>query len=68
MAQQRMAIWAAEADLDEDVDLSLAIGNYGQNDHYEDGVYICNFHTSVDFDVVSLQHLSHNLKSMNPHS
>ncbi|KAF9465863.1 eukaryotic translation initiation factor 3 subunit 6 [Collybia nuda] len=36
MAQQRMALWAAEADLDEDVDLSLAIGNYGQNGHFED--------------------------------
>ncbi|EAU86804.1 eukaryotic translation initiation factor 3 subunit 6 [Coprinopsis cinerea okayama7 len=36
MSQQRMALWAAEADIDEDVDLSLAIGNYGQNDHYED--------------------------------
>ena len=63
-----MAIWAAEADLDEDVDLSLAIGNYGQNDHYEDCVYIGNFHTFVDFDIVSLQHLSHNPKSMNPRS
>ncbi|KAG7440443.1 uncharacterized protein BT62DRAFT_983109 [Guyanagaster necrorhizus] len=33
MAQQRMSLWAAE-DIDEelqDVDLSLAIGNYGQN-------------------------------------
>jgi hypothetical protein len=37
MAQQRMALWAAEADIDEDVDLSLAIGNYGQNGHYDDG-------------------------------
>ncbi len=38
MAQQRKALW--EADLDEDlqdVDLSLAIGNYGQNGIYEDG-------------------------------
>ncbi|KAM5537058.1 hypothetical protein V8D89_009204 [Ganoderma adspersum] len=37
MAQQRKALW--EADLDEDlqdVDLSLAIGNYGQNGTYED--------------------------------
>lgn len=31
-----MPIWAAEADIDEDVDLSLAIGNYGQG-HFEDG-------------------------------
>jgi hypothetical protein len=37
MAQQRMALWAAEADIDEDVDLSLALGNYGQNGHYDDG-------------------------------
>ncbi|KAI1798246.1 eukaryotic translation initiation factor 3 subunit 6 [Ganoderma leucocontextum] len=37
MAQQRKALW--EADLDEDlqdVDLSLAIGTYGQNGTYED--------------------------------
>lgn len=40
MAQQRKAIW--EADLDEelqDVDLSLAIGSYGQNDLYSDGMF-----------------------------
>ncbi|KAG5634029.1 hypothetical protein H0H81_003718, partial [Sphagnurus paluster] len=36
MSQQRMALWAAEADIDEDVDLHLAIGNYGQSGHYED--------------------------------
>jgi translation initiation factor 3 subunit L len=36
MAQQRMELWAAEADIDEDVDLSLALGNYGQNGHYDD--------------------------------
>ena len=38
MAQQRTALW--EADLDEDfhdVDLNLAIGNYGQNGLYDDG-------------------------------
>ncbi|KAG7095145.1 hypothetical protein E1B28_005925 [Marasmius oreades] len=38
MAQQRMALWAAE-DIDEElqgVDLSLAIGNYGQSNHYDD--------------------------------
>ena len=41
MAQQRKALW--EADLDEDlqdVDLSLAIGSYGQNGLYDDGAYI----------------------------
>lgn len=37
MAQQRMALWAAEADIDEDVDLSLAIGSFGPSGHYEDG-------------------------------
>ncbi|KAF8634026.1 hypothetical protein AX17_004291 [Amanita inopinata Kibby_2008] len=36
MAQNRMALWAAEADIEEDVDLSLALGNYGQNGHYDD--------------------------------
>ncbi|EGN94376.1 hypothetical protein SERLA73DRAFT_188222 [Serpula lacrymans var. lacrymans S7.3] len=39
MSQQRMALWAAEADLDEDlqdVDLSLAMGSYGQNELYDD--------------------------------
>jgi translation initiation factor 3 subunit L len=38
-----MALWAAE-EIDEDlqdVDLSLAIGNYGQNGMYDDGV--CHF-------------------------
>ncbi|KAL4254001.1 hypothetical protein AB1N83_013796, partial [Pleurotus pulmonarius] len=38
MAQQRMPLWAAEADIDEDihdVDLSLAIGNYGQSAYDE---------------------------------
>jgi translation initiation factor 3 subunit L len=35
-----MALWATEAEVDEDlqdVDLNLAIGNYGQTGHYEDG-------------------------------
>ncbi|KXN88666.1 Eukaryotic translation initiation factor 3 subunit L [Leucoagaricus sp. SymC.cos] len=35
MAQQRVPLWAADADLDDDVDLSLAIGNYGHN-NFED--------------------------------
>ncbi|KAF8631456.1 hypothetical protein AX15_002394 [Amanita polypyramis BW_CC] len=35
MAQNRMALWTAE-DMEEDVDLSLALGNYGQNGHYDD--------------------------------
>ena len=36
MAQQRLALWNAEDDLEEEVDL-LTIGNYGQNIQYEDG-------------------------------
>ncbi len=42
MAQQRMALWAAE-DIDEelqDVDLSLAIGSYGQNGFDEGALVI----------------------------
>ncbi len=37
---QRMAYWAAEADIEEDlheVDLSLAMGTYGQNGLYDEG-------------------------------
>ncbi|KAF8347471.1 eukaryotic translation initiation factor 3 subunit 6 [Amanita rubescens] len=35
MAQNRVALWTAE-DMEEDVDLSLALGSYGQNGHYND--------------------------------
>ena len=34
MSQNRMALWTAE-DMEEEVDLSLALGNYGQN--FDDG-------------------------------
>jgi len=37
MAQQRLALWNAEEDLEDEVDLSIAIGNYGPNVQYEDG-------------------------------
>lgn len=39
MAQQRMALWAAEEINEElhDVDVNLAIGNYGQSGSYDDG-------------------------------
>lgn len=50
MAQQRKALW--EADLDEDlqdVDLSLAIGNYGQNGTYEDGASLMNAYRTPSF-------------------
>lgn len=33
-----MPLWAAEADIDEEVDLAMTIGNYGQNGHFEDGL------------------------------
>jgi len=39
MSDQRVPIWAADADLDDDVELNLlnlVIGNYGQN-NFEDG-------------------------------
>ena len=42
MAQQRLALWNAEDDLEEDVDL-LTIGNYGQNIQYEDGEFVFQF-------------------------
>jgi hypothetical protein len=41
--QQRMPLWAAEAEIDEDmhdVDVNLAIGNYGQN-LYDQGAPFC---------------------------
>ena len=41
MTEQRMTYWAAEAEVDEDledVDLNLAIGSFGQTGLYEDGV------------------------------
>ncbi|EED77840.1 predicted protein [Postia placenta Mad-698-R] len=36
MSQQRKALWDVDEDL-QDVDLSLAIGNYGQNGIYDEG-------------------------------
>lgn len=38
--QQRKQIWAADSEIDEDlqdVDLSATIGNYAQNGVYDDG-------------------------------
>ena len=38
MAQQRTTLWEAELEEDlQDVDVNLAIGNYGQNGMYDDG-------------------------------
>jgi hypothetical protein len=36
MSEQRLALWNAEEDLEEEVDLSLAIGSYGPS-VYDDG-------------------------------
>lgn len=36
MAEQRLALWNAEDDLEEEVDLSIAIGSYGPA-VYDDG-------------------------------
>ncbi|KAF8908097.1 eukaryotic translation initiation factor 3 subunit 6 [Gymnopilus junonius] len=36
MAQQRLALWNAEEDLEEDVDLTMALENYTQEMHYDD--------------------------------
>ena len=51
MAEQRMTYWAAEAEVDEDledVDLNLAIGSFGQTDLYQDGASQSQKHTSDD--------------------
>ena len=40
-SQQRMPVWAAEAEVDEDlqdVDLSHTIGNYVQDGVYDEGI------------------------------
>jgi hypothetical protein len=39
MSQQRMALWATEAELDddlEDVEPSLATGTFGPSEYYDD--------------------------------
>jgi translation initiation factor 3 subunit L len=36
MPEQRLALWNAEEDLEEEVDLSMAIGSYGPS-VYDDG-------------------------------
>ena len=55
MAEQRMALWVAEAELDDDlqdVDPSLAIGNYGQTGlNYDDSAcahHLWDSSSSVD--------------------
>ena len=49
MAQQRLALWNAEDDLEEDVDL-LTVGNYGQNMQYEDGDFFSYERLQWEFD------------------
>ena len=41
MSQHRKALWEADPDEDlQDVDLNLAIGNYGQSGLYDDGMFL----------------------------
>ena len=47
MAQQRLALWNAVDDMEEEVDL-LTIGNYGQNMQYEDGEFFMRRTVVVD--------------------
>ena len=42
MSEQRLSLWNAEEDLEEVVDLSIAIGNYGPN-VYDDGLPALSF-------------------------
>lgn len=53
-----MRIWAAEADLEEelqDVDLSHAIGNYAQNGVYDDGMSTVIHYVALLRDLAFLQ-------------
>ncbi len=36
MAQQRLSLWNAEEDIEGDVDLSIAMGNYDPTVQYEE--------------------------------
>ena len=67
MAQQRLALWNAEGDLEEEVDL-LTIGNYGQNVQYEDGkfsFFIFFFIFFFQYEDFHSQHICINLRSTN---
>ena len=57
MAQQRLALWNAEDDLEEDVDL-LTIGNYGQNIQYEDGEFFLLFFFMKNLSWVDVNNFS----------
>jgi hypothetical protein len=70
MSQQRMALWAAEEEMDDDlqdVNPSLTIGNYGQNEHFDDGMH---FQQSIadasDHSYPCRQLTWHNLRSTRP--
>jgi hypothetical protein len=84
MSQPRASLWAAE-EIDEDlqVDVHLAIGNYGQNGLYDDGPYICSVIASLplpfpctavqppridEATLVAVQHLSGQKKCDSYHS
>lgn len=40
MSQQRLALWNAEEDLEEEVDMTIALDGYNQNVQYEDCKHI----------------------------
>ena len=57
MSQPRVSLWATE-EIDEDlqVDVNLAIGNYGQNGLYDDGAhpffyYHCSIYLTLSFSL-----------------
>lgn len=58
-------MWAAEADIDEEVDSILAIGSYGQG-HFEDGMLSQALTPFVTADQ-PFQPPSNILSSMKPH-
>jgi len=47
MSNQRVPIWAADADLDDDDELNFVIGNYGQN-NFEDGALPLSIKKKMD--------------------
>ena len=59
MSQPRVNLWVAEADIDEDVDIPLNIGSYGEIDQYADG----------GFEACSMQSMpAYNISRSNPTS
>ncbi len=67
MSEQRLSLWNAEEDLEEVVDLSLAIENYGPN-VYDDGLptgFFFSYLKKIKYELVVCQCISNHLRSMN---